>query len=101
MTYNDLHNEGGQGYDPNNTAAKRLERDLAEIRMVDRVIADYASRLIAAGFVDAAATQARRERWNAMVRSGEITTKTRTAAERKLGWTLIDLAGAIKHYGVK
>ncbi len=100
MTYNDLHNEGGQGYDPSNTAAKRLERDLAEIRMVNRVVADYASRLIAAGFVDATTTQARREQWNAMVKAGEITIKTRAAAERKLGWTMSDLTGAIKHYGL-
>lgn len=100
MTYNDLHNEGGQGYDPNNTADKRHERDLAEIRMVNRVVADYASRLIAAGFADAATTQARREQWNAMVRDGQITIKTRTAAEHKLGWTLSDLAGAVKHYGL-
>lgn len=82
--------EGGEGYNPH-----------TEYHTMDYYRALESKRLVALGFADAATTQARREAWNTMVKSGQITAANRKQIETRLGYTLMDIAAAKTLYGIK
>jgi hypothetical protein len=133
--YNNLHNEGGDGYNPYTHRAdlpsprtrSDILRDLecedsdiarecgtysearvamlrAELAVQDT--ADHAalgSRLVAAGWVDADTTHARRLAWNEAVKAlgkRAITHELLASLERRMGYTFADLKAAKAYYGV-
>lgn len=94
--YNDMMNEGGEGYNPHAAAA----REEAYQAKINSMVSARNAALIAKGFDSREATEARRAEWNAMVQAGQITAANRKAVEAKLGWTMEDLKAAKAVYGI-
>ncbi len=123
LTYDAIHNEGGEGYNPYRDTLPEteplrprvLEDVYHELERIDRHSSHPATVTRLASLkaeceeleAERAATfaaewtpeltAARRAEWNAKVRSGQVvsTPKSVVAAEREQGWTVTDLEKAI------